>query len=473
MAQTYYELLGVTEDASTADITAAFREQIKQTHPDISDSPDAKTRAARLIEAKEVLTTPARRRRYDRFGHDSYVRVTGHETGANKRSHTSATNEQSAESSTADGHTSSASSTATTGQADDRTRGTAHQTATGQSRRSRAETSSQANATEHTHRSQRTNSHRQAASSTTRKTTADYGFDTTWAAVVAWITRSLLGVTLWFGSLLGILATTGNDLLRTQTSVTILLVSMCVSFLTYEACLERISTHARRPPRVPTALPTEFVWLAVVNLSGVGLYTVAIARGSNPITDLLAGIITVGAGALVFGSLLAIIGGLLGGLRGVFIGLGIGILLASVLLVTSWFGSPFTDLATYAGGHPWLAPVDIASIHVGLLGNLLLAVWMVIALGGSAVWFYLRFGVQPWRDRYERGYRVRPGVWQAGILLPWLVLGSTAAFGVTLPPIAGYNLRAVATIGTAAAPLIIGIPYYCRLAVERAVRNSQ
>jgi molecular chaperone DnaJ len=73
MEVSYYDLLGVSEDASTADIERAYREKLKETHPDVSDREDASERTKRLIDAKETLTDPDERERYDRLGHENYV----------------------------------------------------------------------------------------------------------------------------------------------------------------------------------------------------------------------------------------------------------------------------------------------------------------------------------------------------------------------------------------------------------------
>lgn len=80
MGQEYYERLGVSSDASADEIVAAYREQLKETHPDVNDASDAGERTKRLIKAKEVLTDEAERARYDRLGHDRYVSIEQGET---------------------------------------------------------------------------------------------------------------------------------------------------------------------------------------------------------------------------------------------------------------------------------------------------------------------------------------------------------------------------------------------------------
>lgn len=73
MGESYYELLGVDPDATAEEIQQAYRETLKETHPDVSDEADASERTKRLIEARDVLTDEAERARYDRLGHEAYV----------------------------------------------------------------------------------------------------------------------------------------------------------------------------------------------------------------------------------------------------------------------------------------------------------------------------------------------------------------------------------------------------------------
>jgi len=72
--ETYYEVLGVPRDADRAGIEDAYRERVKETHPDVSDDPDAEA-FRRVTRARDVLADPDERERYDRLGHDQYVRI--------------------------------------------------------------------------------------------------------------------------------------------------------------------------------------------------------------------------------------------------------------------------------------------------------------------------------------------------------------------------------------------------------------
>ncbi|WP_415381706.1 DnaJ domain-containing protein [Halosimplex sp. TS25] len=73
MSTTFYGVLGVGPDAGDDAIRAAYRERVKDHHPDVSAAPDAAEQFKRLTAAKEVLLDPKERGRYDRLGHASYV----------------------------------------------------------------------------------------------------------------------------------------------------------------------------------------------------------------------------------------------------------------------------------------------------------------------------------------------------------------------------------------------------------------
>lgn len=61
---THYEILGITQSASTADVTLAYRRKMREAHPDVAG--DAATALAQHInEAYEVLRDDRARREYD------------------------------------------------------------------------------------------------------------------------------------------------------------------------------------------------------------------------------------------------------------------------------------------------------------------------------------------------------------------------------------------------------------------------
>lgn len=65
----YYEVLGVTKDASEKDIKSAYRKLAMKYHPDRSDASDAEERFKEISEAYAVLSDPEKRQKYDQFGH--------------------------------------------------------------------------------------------------------------------------------------------------------------------------------------------------------------------------------------------------------------------------------------------------------------------------------------------------------------------------------------------------------------------
>ncbi|MFB6142180.1 MAG: J domain-containing protein [Halorientalis sp.] len=74
MGETFYSVLGVDPDADTQTIQAAYRERVKDHHPDVSEADDAAETFKRLTDARDVLLDDESRERYDRLGHDAYVR---------------------------------------------------------------------------------------------------------------------------------------------------------------------------------------------------------------------------------------------------------------------------------------------------------------------------------------------------------------------------------------------------------------
>ncbi|MGQ9591320.1 MAG: molecular chaperone DnaJ [Planctomycetota bacterium] len=71
MQADYYDLLGVSRDATAEEIKKAYRQLALKWHPDKNrGDPSAEKRFKEIAEAYEVLSDPERRRLYDEYGHE-------------------------------------------------------------------------------------------------------------------------------------------------------------------------------------------------------------------------------------------------------------------------------------------------------------------------------------------------------------------------------------------------------------------
>lgn len=68
----YYEVLGVSKDASDAQIKSAFRQLAKKYHPDLNKEPGAEEKFKEVQEAYAILSDPNKRKQYDQFGHAAF-----------------------------------------------------------------------------------------------------------------------------------------------------------------------------------------------------------------------------------------------------------------------------------------------------------------------------------------------------------------------------------------------------------------
>lgn len=66
----YYEILGVSKDASKDEIKSAFRRKARTLHPDVNKAPDAEEKFKELGKAYETLMDDNKRATYDRYGED-------------------------------------------------------------------------------------------------------------------------------------------------------------------------------------------------------------------------------------------------------------------------------------------------------------------------------------------------------------------------------------------------------------------
>lgn len=65
----YYEVLGVSKSASTAELKSAYRKLALEWHPDRNKSSNAHEKFKEINEAYAVLSDPKKKEQYDQFGH--------------------------------------------------------------------------------------------------------------------------------------------------------------------------------------------------------------------------------------------------------------------------------------------------------------------------------------------------------------------------------------------------------------------
>ncbi len=65
----YYEVLGLSKNASASDIKKAFRKLAMQYHPDVNKEQGAEEKFKEINEAYSVLSDPQKKQLYDQYGH--------------------------------------------------------------------------------------------------------------------------------------------------------------------------------------------------------------------------------------------------------------------------------------------------------------------------------------------------------------------------------------------------------------------
>lgn len=67
----YYKTLGISKNASEADIKKAYRKLARKFHPDVNpNDKEAHRKFQQINEANEVLSDPEKRKKYDQYGKD-------------------------------------------------------------------------------------------------------------------------------------------------------------------------------------------------------------------------------------------------------------------------------------------------------------------------------------------------------------------------------------------------------------------
>lgn len=77
----YYEVLGITKEATDTDIKKSYKRLALQLHPDKNQAPGSVEAFKSVGNAVAVLTDPEKRKAYDLYGSDgrNYVRSSGHQ----------------------------------------------------------------------------------------------------------------------------------------------------------------------------------------------------------------------------------------------------------------------------------------------------------------------------------------------------------------------------------------------------------
>lgn len=68
----YYEILGVSKNATDAEVKSAYRNLARKHHPDIDKTSGAENRFKEINEAYQVLADSKKRQAYDQFGHAAF-----------------------------------------------------------------------------------------------------------------------------------------------------------------------------------------------------------------------------------------------------------------------------------------------------------------------------------------------------------------------------------------------------------------
>jgi DnaJ-class molecular chaperone len=73
----YYQILGLTKNASTDEIKKAYRKLALQYHPDRNKGKESEDKFKEVTKAYEVLSDPQKKQTYDQYGHAAFEQAGG------------------------------------------------------------------------------------------------------------------------------------------------------------------------------------------------------------------------------------------------------------------------------------------------------------------------------------------------------------------------------------------------------------
>ena len=485
---TYYDLLGVSADASEEEIQEAYRDLVRETHPDINDDPNAREQMVELTKARDVLADAQKRAEYN-----AEQDITGGDTQETAHA-TTGTESVSSQSQYHDtGRTSHQrnpqSNSRSTTQNEEQTTGTGtHSTARAQTR-SRRERNRRRRARTHTRtgtraRTSQTTSESGSIGTMPPRFYIKYLFhqsgrlfrDVYGEAIIMLIKfctleyflrlldRERVSSYLTSPTVLRLAAAFGlwwaidrsiQELNGSKISGEggVLLIGLCLfcSYLVHDLLKEYTDLIGDPLSERFDSIESIQFWLVIgANLLALGL--------------LFWGMITVPFGGFffAFGAVLFfLVFTLLHGVLATFIlfmigaeisetifdkcfilGPVAGLLMSLAALFTPIYlteslVSMIEELSTSTtiplSTHPWISSQlvgQVGPVYAGvfinaLIGSLMLGSWL---WGLLTVWRLLTKA--PWNDRFDHGYRIRPGFWNFLVVLPFVVYGWMSAYDI-------------------------------------------
>ncbi|MFC6963629.1 J domain-containing protein [Halocatena marina] len=443
MTESYYELLGVGPEATETEIKQAYREQVKQHHPDVSDEPDAREKIMEIREAKEVLMDPVQRAQYDQHGQ---VQKNGHSESTQGAGAGAGFGEQWKQQRQSD-------------------KADAWQRRARAGRRARTRT-----------RERERTSSAERVDPTIREQlewAADQLRDTFELFVrlltqspadsisitrerFAGIATSPTSIRLGAAIILILAFTQAAPALGVAyvpqqnpgTGLGFVLTALIISYTSYELVSPLPFESPRSRERYKPA-GRDRVWpIAGANIFSLVLIFMGTAMGARD-----GGIAFSFASVFVFAGFFLMLPSVFGNgarvlistdedsvpSRPTWMGVGFGMLIGVVVLFTEWGGKGSFQELVIAGGSatptPWVGQFTLGPLHLGMIVNFLLGLALISGLLWSVMAMCRDLTSAPWSDRYEHGYRVRPGLWNAVLATPFVVLTWMIAVDIQRIPV--------------------------------------